>query len=115
MTQLKMEEKISETQRKITSSERSKERDAAVKKSVDAECERFVASAKTQTGLRQDQMTQLKMGIKLLETMSAGFLQTDLDNVTQAVVSFVQTGMKTQMKNGQEISAFDFEPANSGV
>lgn len=91
------QEKISETTRKITSSKRSKKRDLALRKSIGNECDRYMSGGKMQTSLRNEQQQQLKMAIKLLQTMGGSFLQADMDDVngTQAV-NFVQTRMRTR-------------------
>jgi len=101
-----IEEKISETQRKITNTERSLKRDESLRKAVDNSCNRFVDNSKSMTKIRRDALTQIKMAVKLLETMDGSFLfQKDLDNSTSPLNSFLQTGvafLQTRSRDAME-------------
>lgn len=103
------EEKISETHRKITSAERSIKRDQDLRKAVDTSCDRWIDNSKSQTKIRRDALTQIKMAVKLLQTMDGSFLfQKDLGNETlQAAVSFLQTRSKMQFEGVPDFSLSD--------
>lgn len=96
-----IEEKISETHRKITSADRSIKRDEALRKAMGSQCDRFVENSKSQTKIRRDALTQIKMAVKLLRTMDgASLYQKDMGDIAnstlQAAVSFLQTRSQTQ-------------------
>jgi len=99
-----IEEKISETNRKITSAERSLDRDKKLKTSIEAQCDRWQDNSKSQTKIRRDALIQIKMAVKLLQTMDKSLLfQTDLGNSTvQAALDFLQTRSRVSFEGSSD-------------
>jgi chromosome segregation ATPase len=103
------EEKISETHRKITAADRSIKRDTELRKAVGSQCDRWVENSKSQTKIRRDALTQIKMAVKLLQNMDGSFLlQKDLGNSTlqtylKGAVSFLQTRSQVQFEGAPDL------------
>lgn len=100
-----IEEKISETNRKITSAKRSLDRDQSLEKSIGVQCDRWVENSKSQTKIRRDALIQIKMAVKLLQTMDgASLFQKDLGNSTfQAAVNFLQTRSRVSFEGAADV------------